>query len=156
MVAPSPVSGLLHAVAVVKSGVFGFIRVVGVIFGPELFHDIGAWQVLSIMAAITILVSSLLALKQDHINLSLEDVSVFFLSRKHKAMILSNDGPLRILADDSGIEYHGTLWLLDEMVKSDIIPPDEAITALKQMLNSKRWLPRQECERLIKKWESGE
>jgi multicomponent Na+:H+ antiporter subunit D len=68
MVAPSPVSGLLHAVAVVKSGVFGFVRVIGFIFGPELFHDIGAWQVLSIMAAITIVVSSLLALKQDHIK----------------------------------------------------------------------------------------
>jgi len=94
-------------------------------------------------------------LKQDHINLSLEDVSVFFLSRKHKAMILSNDGPLRILADDSRIEYHGTLWLLDEMVKSDIIPPNEAITALKKMLDNKRWLPRQECDRLIRKWESG-
>jgi multicomponent Na+:H+ antiporter subunit D len=68
MVAPSPVSGLLHAVAVVKSGVFGFIRVIGFILGPALFHDIGAWQVLSIMAAITIVVSSLLALKQDHIK----------------------------------------------------------------------------------------
>jgi multicomponent Na+:H+ antiporter subunit D len=68
MVAPSPVSGLLHAVAVVKSGVFGFIRIIGFVFGPELFHDIGAWQVLSIMAAITIIISSLLALKQDNIK----------------------------------------------------------------------------------------
>jgi multicomponent Na+:H+ antiporter subunit D len=68
MVAPSPVSGLLHAVAVVKSGVFGFIRVIGFVFGPELFHDIGAWQILSIMAAITIIISSLLALKQDNIK----------------------------------------------------------------------------------------
>ena len=68
MVAPSPVSGLLHAVAVVKSGVFGFVRVIGFIFGPALFHNIGAWQVLSVMAAITIIVSSLLALKQENIK----------------------------------------------------------------------------------------
>jgi multicomponent Na+:H+ antiporter subunit D len=35
MVAPTPVSALLHAVAVVKSGVFGVIRVVGFVFGPQ-------------------------------------------------------------------------------------------------------------------------
>ena len=80
MVAPSPVSGLLHAVAVVKSGVFGFIRVVGFVFGPELFHDIGAWQILAIMAAITILISSLLALRQDNIKRRLAYSTIGHLS----------------------------------------------------------------------------
>ena len=55
MIAPTPVSALLHAVAVVKAGVFGFARVIGFVFGPQLFHNIGAWQVLAVMAAITIL-----------------------------------------------------------------------------------------------------
>ena len=80
MVAPSPVSGLLHAVAVVKSGVFGFVRVIGFIFGPALFHNIGAWQVLSVMAAITIIVSSLLALKQDNIKRRLAYSTIGHLS----------------------------------------------------------------------------
>ena len=95
-------------------------------------------------------------LKQEHIELSLEDVSVFFLSRKHDTMILSNDGPLRELADSARIQYHGTLWLLEEMVHRELLSPGEASSALRSMLGNKRWLPRLECEKLIKKWKSEE
>lgn len=80
MIAPTPVSGLLHAVAVVKAGVFGFVRVVGFVFGPALFHDIGAGQVLAIMAAITIIVSSLLAMYQDNLKRRLAYSTVGHLS----------------------------------------------------------------------------
>ncbi|MGA2917760.1 hypothetical protein [Methanoregula sp.] len=101
-------------------------------------------------------VLEIFTLKQEHIELSVEDVSVFFLSRKHSAMILSNDGPLRELADATRIEYHGTLWLLEEMIQNEILRPQESASALRLMLAKKRWLPRPECEKLIKKWESGE
>ena len=96
------------------------------------------------------------SLKQDHINLSLQDVSVYFLSRKHKTMILSNDGPLRELAGASRIEYHGTMWLLEEMVRYGILQPRDAAAALRTMIQSKRWLPHTDCEQLIRKWESAE
>jgi hypothetical protein len=95
-------------------------------------------------------------LKQEHIELSVEDVSVYFLSQKHNTIILSNDGPLRELADNSRIEYHGTLWLLDVMIQGEILTPQAAAVALRSMLNNKRWLPRSECEKLIKKWKSEE
>jgi len=97
----------------------------------------------------------ILDLKQDHSVLSVEDISVLFLSRKHSMVILSNDGSLRGLADASRIEYHGTLWLLDEMIKNEILRPQESASALRLMLAQKRWLPRPECEALIKKWESS-
>ena len=93
-------------------------------------------------------------LKQDHLDLSLQDVSVFFLGLKRSMMILSNDSPLRELANDYGIEYHGTLWLMEELVRRKILTRQDAITALKRMLGNKRWLPRAECNQLIKKWES--
>lgn len=80
MIAPTPVSALLHAVAVVKAGVFGFARVVGFVFGPDLFHNIGAWQVLSIMAVITIIISSLLAMYQDNLKRRLAYSTVGHLS----------------------------------------------------------------------------
>jgi hypothetical protein len=99
-------------------------------------------------------VLEIFTLKQEHIELSVEDVSIYFLSRKHNTMILSNDGPLRELADSSRIEYHGTLWLLEEIVLSKVLPPQNVAVALRSMLKNKRWLPRSECERLIKKWES--
>jgi multicomponent Na+:H+ antiporter subunit D len=50
MIAPTPVSALLHAVAVVKAGVFGIARVAGFVFSPALLQDIGAGQVLAVVA----------------------------------------------------------------------------------------------------------
>ncbi len=67
MVAPTPVSALLHAVAVVKSGVFGVIRVVGFIFGPQTMANFGLNEILIVVAGTTILLASLLAL--SHTNL---------------------------------------------------------------------------------------
>ncbi len=80
MAAPTPVSALLHAVAVVKAGVFGFVRVVGFVFGPALFFDIGASNILAIMAGITIILSSLLAFKQDNLKRRLAYSTVGHLS----------------------------------------------------------------------------
>lgn len=68
MVAPTPVSALLHAVAVVKAGAFGILRVVGYVFGPELLSQIGAATVLAWFAAFTIIVSSLIAMNQDNLK----------------------------------------------------------------------------------------
>lgn len=68
MIAPTPVSALLHAVAVVKAGVFGSVRVVCYVFGPELLKDIGMWIVLGYVAAFTILVASMFALAQDNLK----------------------------------------------------------------------------------------
>ncbi|MGM0447333.1 MAG: cation:proton antiporter [Methanobacteriota archaeon] len=74
MVAPTPVSGLLHAVAVVKSGAFGVSRVVLDVFGPELVFDLSlpfgftAGLVLSTIGAITLTAASLIALRKDHLK----------------------------------------------------------------------------------------
>jgi multicomponent Na+:H+ antiporter subunit D len=62
MVAPTPVSALLHAVAVVKAGVFGVVRIVHYVFGVELLHALGADIVLASVASVTILVASVRAL----------------------------------------------------------------------------------------------
>jgi predicted nucleic acid-binding protein len=96
------------------------------------------------------------SLKQEHIGLSVEDVSVYLLSRKHKTMILSNDGPLRDLADAGRIEYHGTLWLLGQLVNNNLLSPQDALRALRLMISNKRWLPIAECEKMIKRWELEE
>lgn len=77
MIAPTPVSALLHAVAVVKAGVFGFVRVTGFVFGPVLLGELGAGTVLSWLAAATIVLASLAALAQDNLKrlLALSTVS---------------------------------------------------------------------------------
>ena len=68
MVAPTPVSALLHAVAVVKAGVFGCLRVVGFVFGPDLVRAIGMDTVLATVAATTILFGSFRALGETHLK----------------------------------------------------------------------------------------
>lgn len=80
MVAPSPVSALLHAVAVVKAGVFGCIRVVGFVFGPEAIGGTFVIHVVAAMCAVTILVGSLLAVGQDHLKRRLAYSTVVHLS----------------------------------------------------------------------------
>jgi multicomponent Na+:H+ antiporter subunit D len=80
MVAPTPVSALLHAVAVVKSGVFAVIRVVGFIFGPVIMAKFGLDNILLVLAGTTIIVASLIALRQDNLKRRLAYSTVGHLS----------------------------------------------------------------------------
>jgi len=68
MVAPTPVSALLHAVAVVKAGVFGCLRIILYVFGPELLHSLNLWLILAYFAAFTVIVSGMYALAQDNLK----------------------------------------------------------------------------------------
>lgn len=68
MVAPAPVSSLLHAVAVVKAGAFGIVRVVYEIFGVEFASKLGLLLPLAVAAAVTIIYGSVRALFQDGIK----------------------------------------------------------------------------------------
>ena len=80
MVAPTPVSGLLHAVAVVKSGVFGIARVVLDVFGPETIAELGVGVVLAAVATVTLLAASVIALRKDHLKRRLAYSTVSQLS----------------------------------------------------------------------------
>ena len=68
MVAPTPVSALLHAVAVVKVGVFCIIRVFTGVFGLEFLKTLDVAIVVAWIAAFTIITSSLIALTQDNLK----------------------------------------------------------------------------------------
>jgi multicomponent Na+:H+ antiporter subunit D len=68
MAAPAPVSALLHAVAVVKAGAYGILRVVYDVFGKDFAGELGLLGPLSFAAAATILYGSLMALKQDDLK----------------------------------------------------------------------------------------
>jgi len=80
MIAPTPVSALLHAVAVVKAGVFGFARVMGFVFGPQLAGEIGATTLTAVIAGATIVIASLLAMAQDNLKRRLAYSTVGHLS----------------------------------------------------------------------------
>jgi multicomponent Na+:H+ antiporter subunit D len=68
MVAPTPVSALLHAVAVVKAGVFAITKVAVLIFGIDLLSSTGQSAWLTVIAGTTVIVASIIALGQDNLK----------------------------------------------------------------------------------------
>ncbi len=68
MVAPTPVSALLHAVAVVKAGVFSMLKIGVYVFGIDNLAQTGASQWLMWVAAFSILVASIIAMRQDNLK----------------------------------------------------------------------------------------
>ena len=80
MVAPTPVSGLLHAVAVVNAGVFGLLRLMLYLYGPGLMTGLGLQDLVIAAAVVTIIVGSLLALLQDNFKLRLAYSTISQLS----------------------------------------------------------------------------
>ncbi|MBI06924.1 MAG: cation:proton antiporter [Rhodospirillaceae bacterium] len=68
MVAPTPVSALLHAVAVVKAGVFTIAKLGLYIFGLDNLREFAISEWLLYVAGATILIASLIALRQDNLK----------------------------------------------------------------------------------------
>lgn len=68
MVAPTPVSALLHAVAVVKAGVFTIVKVIVYIFGVGTLTATGAGDWLLYAAGFTVLTASFIALRQTNLK----------------------------------------------------------------------------------------
>jgi len=80
MVAPTPVSALLHAVAVVKAGVFTVVKVVVYVFGIDLLAGESSAAWLLYAAGASILIASLIALRQDNLKRRLAYSTVSQLS----------------------------------------------------------------------------
>lgn len=80
MVAPTPVSALLHAVAVVKAGTFGCIRIIHYVFGVNLLRTLDADIILAILAGATILLASVRALGESNLKRRLAYSTVSQLS----------------------------------------------------------------------------
>src|SRR5512142_2827486 len=80
MVAPTPVSALLHAVAVVKVGVFSTVRVMLYVFGVDLMHSLNLGLPTAYFVSITIIVGSIVALSKDNLKARLAYSTVSQLS----------------------------------------------------------------------------
>ena len=68
MVAPTPVSALLHAVAVVKAGVFTVLKVIVYLFGADFLRESGYADWLMYIAAVSLLLASCIALTKDNLK----------------------------------------------------------------------------------------
>jgi len=104
MVAPTPVSALLHAVAVVKAGVFTVVKVIVYVFGLDAFDGMRAVDWLPAVAGFTILAASVVALRADNLKRRLAYSTVSQLS--YVVLSASLLAPLSVAAAALHIAAH--------------------------------------------------
>ena len=107
MVAPAPVSALLHAVAVVKAGAFGIVRIVYEVYGVEFAHTLGLLVPLAVAAAITILWGSTRALFQNDLKKRLAFSTVSQVS--YIALGIGLFGPLGTIGALAHLVHQGIM-----------------------------------------------
>ena len=88
-------------------------------------------------------------------RISHDDLTALVLARDKNLLLLTGDKDLRSLAEDEGIVVHGTLWLLDLLIREGVLKQDMAAKALRNMLENNRRLPRWEVEIRLKKWKDN-
>lgn len=104
MVAPTPVSALLHAVAVVKLGVFTVLKVTVYVFGIEVFREFGIGKAMQYVAAATLLAAAVIALREDNLKRRLAYSTVSQLAYIVLAASLANQ--LSLLAGGMHLVAH--------------------------------------------------
>lgn len=106
-VAPTPVTALLHSVAVVKAGAFAVIRLIYYSFGTEILYGTWAQNTVMLLSAFTVLYGSAMAVKQTHFKRRLVYSTVANLSYILFAASLMTDGGL--LAASIHIVFHSVI-----------------------------------------------
>jgi predicted nucleic acid-binding protein len=88
-----------------------------------------------------------------HNNSSLADVSCYLMAQETGHPLLTGDGRLRKQASQDGLQVHGALWLLDQLVAHKVTAPDVAAEGLKGMLERGARLPHTECQTRLRDWQ---
>ncbi len=89
-------------------------------------------------------VLKVLDLAERYARPSRQDLFALVLAKEIKAVLLTGDGSLREAAEREGVQVHGTIWLLDQMVEHEIIDTQERAASLKLMVESGSRLPWEE------------
>jgi predicted nucleic acid-binding protein len=100
------------------------------------------------------MVEKLFELMAQHGSSSLADVSCYLVAKVQGVPLLTGDDRLRKRAVKDGVEVHGALWLLDQLVEHGTIPAARAATALEGMLAAGAWLPPAACDHRLAAWKT--
>ncbi len=84
----------------------------------------------------------------QNLRVSLQDVSVIVLAQNIQACVLTDDKPMRDLAQQKGITVYGSLGVLDQLVKYGQISEPQACEAIQKMLQGGRRLPKEVVRQL--------
>ena len=74
------------------------------------------------------------------------------MAKRNACYLITGDNALRNAAKQEGVTAHGIFFLLDEMVKCNILRERQAADALEEIIAEGSWLPKKECEERFKKW----
>lgn len=85
-------------------------------------------------------------------RISFEDCSLLDLASRMQALLLTGDANLRHCAEQRHIDVRGTLWLLDQMIESNVLPKKRAAAALTLMIRAGRRLPIAERDARLTAW----
>lgn len=96
--------------------------------------------------------TDLYAMQEENGGLSIEDCSVWYLSKQNNYTLLSGDGLLRRTASKDGVMVKGLLYILDKLVETEIVLPATAAHKLEMLLEKGTRLPHGECHKRIADW----
>lgn len=99
-------------------------------------------------------VETLARLNQNYSAPSRTDMATLVVARAEDGILVTGDGALRSAAEEEDIEVHGTLWVLDALVKTQTVAPPEAARALQLMMEAGRRLPKDEVNQRIAEWKN--
>jgi hypothetical protein len=85
---------------------------------------------------------------------SVPDLFTLLAAKRDGIILLTGDRALRTAAEQEGVEAHGFLWLLDNLVGTQPLPPHQAAQSLRSVLAQGCRLPKAECERRLRRWEN--
>jgi predicted nucleic acid-binding protein len=98
-------------------------------------------------------VEAVIELNAKYAGPSRTDMATLVVARTEGGVLVTGDSALRDAASAEGIEVHSTLWIVDHLVNTGTVRPNEAARALQLIMEGKRRLPHTEVRRRIKKWQ---
>jgi len=98
------------------------------------------------------LVLELIQLQGVYTHLSLIDLASYLIAREMKAVLVTGDNHLKQMAVQNGITVHGIFWIMDEMIRLEILNPKTAGNALRKIIEQGARLPAEECKKRLELW----
>jgi predicted nucleic acid-binding protein len=92
------------------------------------------------------------ALRAHYRHPSDEDLYALLLAIEQRWGLLTGDRELREVAEEHGLEVHGLLWVLDELVAAELLAARGAARALQTILDQGARLPAEECGKRLLHW----
>jgi len=100
-------------------------------------------------------VAEVVRITEEDRHISVQDASALVLAQRSGRVLLTGEKRLRELARRNGVAVHGTLWLLEQMVRARVLTSGRAADALEKMLAEGCRLPETETRNLLRHLRAG-